>query len=208
MSPSSPSRSRWAWLTRSRWYRIAVRPAAHISLLLLTLGGFVAGAAFWGALNAGLEHVNSEAFCLSCHEMRDNVFQELQGTIHASNRSGVRATCVDCHVPHDWTLRIARKVQATGELWGKLFGFIDTREKFQARRWDLAQVEWARMKANNSAECRNCHSAEAMDFSRQKPRAAAIHQARLLTGQRTCIDCHKGIAHNLPRPKEEVEGNE
>jgi cytochrome c-type protein NapC len=103
---------------------------------------------------------------------------------------------------------VVRKVQATGELWGKLFGFISTREKSQARRLDLAEVEWARMQANNSAECRNCHSAAAMDFSRQKPRAAAIHQARLLTGQKTCIDCHKGIAHNLPRPPQEVEGKD
>jgi cytochrome c-type protein NapC len=32
----------------------------------------------------------------------------------------------------------------------------------------------------------------------QSPRAADIHQRYLLSGQRTCIDCHKGIAHELP----------
>jgi nitrate/TMAO reductase-like tetraheme cytochrome c subunit len=47
-----------------------------------------------------------------------------------------------------------------------------------------------------------------MDFSKQQPRAAAVHQARLLTGERTCIDCHKGIAHLLPKPAktDEIEG--
>ena len=54
------------------------------------------------------------------------------------------------------------------------------------------------MKANNSLECRNCHSAESMDITRQSPRAGNMHSAYLFTGERTCIDCHKGIAHRLP----------
>ena len=54
------------------------------------------------------------------------------------------------------------------------------------------------MKANDSLECRNCHSAVAMDLTRQTPRAAAIHTRYLLSGKATCIDCHKGIAHELP----------
>jgi cytochrome c-type protein NapC len=37
-----------------------------------------------------------------------------------------------------------------------------------------------------------------MDLTRQTQRAATIHTRYLLTGQRTCIDCHKGIAHDLP----------
>ena len=46
---------------------------------------------------------------------------------------------------------------ASKEVWGKLFGTINTREKFEAHRLTLAQHEWARLKANNSLECRNCH---------------------------------------------------
>jgi cytochrome c-type protein NapC len=130
--------------------------------------------------------------------MRDNVFQELQHTSHFSNRSGVRATCPDCHVPHDWTDKIARKMQASKEVWGKIFGTIDSRQKFQAHRLELAKNEWVRMKANDSLECRNCHSAAAMDFTKQTRRAAEIHAKFLVPGDKTCIDCHKGIAHELP----------
>ena len=54
------------------------------------------------------------------------------------------------------------------------------------------------MKANDSLECRNCHSARSMDITRQSPRAVEAHQRFLFTGQKTCIDCHKGIAHQLP----------
>ncbi|MCZ4282118.1 NapC/NirT family cytochrome c [Kiloniella laminariae] len=179
------------------WSR-ANRPAKHLSIGFLTIGGFVAGVMFWGGFNTALEVTNTEEFCVSCHEMGDNVFAELKTTIHYSNRSGVRASCPDCHVPHNWTDKIARKTQASKEVWGKLFGTIDTREKFQAERRRLAGHEWDRLKANNSLECRNCHSVESMDITVQSPRAATAHQTFLFTGEKTCIDCHKGIAHHLP----------
>ena len=174
------------------------RPSRYLSLGFLTLGGFVAGVFFWGGFNTVLEATNREAFCVGCHEMNTNVYEELKTTIHFSNRSGVRATCPDCHVPHEWTDKIARKMQASKEVWGKIFGTINTRDKFVAMRRELAEHEWARLKANNSLECRNCHSTESMDITKQGARAARVHQEFLFTGERTCIDCHRGIAHRLP----------
>jgi cytochrome c-type protein NapC len=164
------------------------RPSSVFSLGALVFAGFVAGIIFWGAFNTALELTNTEGFCTSCHEMRSNVFEELKPTVHYTNRSGVRAHCPDCHVPHNWTDKIARKMQASKEVWGWLFGTINTREKFLDHRLELAMHEWARMKANDSLECRNCHSARAVD----------AHQRFLFTAQKTCIDCHKGIAHRLP----------
>ena len=181
-----------------RYWSIITRPSAHFSLGFLVVGAFIAGIVFWGAFNTAMELTNTEPFCTGCHEMRDNVFPEWQRTIHYTNRSGVRAVCPDCHVPHNWTHKIARKMQASKEVWGKLFGTIDTREKFLDHRLELARHEWARMKANNSLECRNCHGYDYMDFTRQSPRAAYMHETYLGSGEKTCIDCHKGIAHRLP----------
>lgn len=180
------------------YWRTIRRPSKYFSLGLLSLGGFVAGIVFWGGFNTALELTNTESFCISCHEMRDNVYAELQTTVHYANASGVRASCPDCHVPHAWTDKVARKVQATKELWGTIFGVIDTPEEFEAHRLAMATREWSRLKANNSLECRNCHSSESMDISLQSARAAEAHETFLLTGEKTCIDCHKGIAHRLP----------
>jgi cytochrome c-type protein NapC len=180
------------------WWRIVSTPSKFYSLGFLTVGGFVAGITFWGGFNTAMEMTNTETFCTGCHEMRDNVFQELKPTIHYANRSGVRATCPDCHVPHQWTDKLARKMQASKEVWGKIFGTISTREKFMAKRLELAQHEWARLKANDSLECRNCHNFESMDFTRQSTRAQAQHSNALARKEKTCIDCHKGIAHRLP----------
>lgn len=181
------------------------KPSVHYSLGTLVVGGFIAGIIFWGGFNTALEMTNTEEFCVSCHEMENNVFEELKTTIHFSNRSGVRATCPDCHVPHKWTDKIARKMQASKEVWGKIFGTIDTREKFVAHRRQLAENEWRRLKANDSLECRNCHNFDYMDFTEQSERAAYQHSTSLASGDKTCIDCHKGIAHELPDMKG-VEG--
>ncbi len=181
-----------------RIWTVLRRPSAYFSLGFLTVGGFLAGIIFWGGFNTAMEFTNTERFCTGCHEMRDNVYAEMKRTIHFTNRSGVRAKCSDCHVPHNWTDKVARKMAASKEVWGKIFGTISTREKFQAKRLELAQREWHRFKANDSLECRNCHSEKAMDFTRQSKRAADAHQRFLVDGAKTCIDCHKGIAHELP----------
>ncbi|WP_440876401.1 cytochrome c3 family protein [Thalassotalea sp. PLHSN55] len=181
------------------------RPSGYYSLGALVIGGFISGIIFWGGFNTALEVTNTEEFCISCHEMENNVYEEMKTTIHFSNRSGVRATCPDCHVPHKWTDKIARKMQASKEVWGKIFGTIDTREKFLAHRKRLAQNEWTRLKANDSLECRNCHNFDYMDFTEQSSRASKQHSTSLASGDKTCIDCHKGIAHELPDMKG-VEG--
>jgi cytochrome c-type protein NapC len=158
---------------------------------------FALGVIFWGGFNTVLEWTNREAFCISCHEMKNNVYVEYRNTVHFQNRTGVRATCPDCHVPREWVPKIIRKVQASNELLHKALGSIDTPEKFNAKRLELAGHEWARMKANDSQECRNCHHFDSMDYAEQNRRSAAKHQEAVNQGQ-TCIDCHKGVAHTLP----------
>ena|SRR5215831_2166992 len=191
MSDDRTGWKRWipAWLMR-------VGPLA-------ALGLFAAGIIAWGGFNWAMELTNTEPFCTGCHEMRDNVFQEYRHTVHYSNRSGVRATCPDCHVPREWGPKIIRKIQASNELFHKALGSVDTPEKFQAKRHLLAEHEWARMRANNSQECRNCHNFGYMDLTEQGRRAAKAHPAAFGEGK-TCIDCHKGIAHQLPPIEQEI----
>ncbi|HRD93434.1 NapC/NirT family cytochrome c [Accumulibacter sp.] len=187
------------------WARLK-RPSIKYSLLTLLLVGFVSGVLFWGGFNTAMEATNTLEFCIGCHEMKDNVYQEYKKTIHYSNRTGVRAYCSDCHVPKDWTHKMMRKIQASRELYGKVMGTIDTPEKFEAKRLELASSEWARMKGSDSRECRNCHSFTAMDIEKQKQRASKMHKIGQEDKQ-TCIDCHKGIAHSKPKnmPEEEED---
>jgi cytochrome c-type protein NapC len=159
---------------------------------------FVLGIVFAGASGAILEWTNSEKFCIDCHEMK-TAHKEYQGTIHDTNRTGVRAVCVDCHLPKEFFPKIFHKIKATNDIWHTMLGSINTPEKYEAKRAELAQREWRRLKANDSQECRNCHKADSFSFDAQSSaRARKQHQEELLTRQKTCIDCHKGIAHTEP----------
>lgn len=178
----------WRWL----W-----SPSGRYGLGTLIILGAAIGVLFWGGFNWAMEMTNTESFCISCHEMERNVYREYRTTSHYQNRTGVRAVCTDCHVPKEWVHKVVRKIRASNELYHHFLGSIDTREKFEAKRIQLATNVWREMKQTDSRECRNCHNFTFMDYSLQEKRSADKHQAAITAGQ-TCIDCHKGVAHKLP----------
>jgi cytochrome c-type protein NapC len=179
----------WTWLAR---------PSARFSLGALLLAGIVAGMVLLMVADWSLHATSSEAFCRSCHEMEQTSYREYQTGPHDQNRSGVRATCPDCHVPHDLLPKIRRKIAASSEVFHHLTGQIDTVEAFEEHRREMAQSVWRAMKDTDSRECRSCHAFDRMDLARQSDRARDSHVKAETSGE-TCIDCHKGIAHRLPR---------
>jgi cytochrome c-type protein NapC len=184
-----------AW--RRAWNFLA-RPSAKFSLLAILAVGFVGGVLFWGGFHTAMEQTNTLEFCTGCHTMQDNSFAEYKETVHYANRTGVRAVCSDCHVPRDWAHKVAAKIGATSDLYHEFIGSVNTPEKFEARRMHMAQNQWDKMKASDSRECRNCHTFEAMSQEVQKKTVYDKHMAARKAGK-TCIDCHKGVAHHLPK---------
>ena len=202
MTDQSTSSDKKGWLRRL-WLLVS-RPSAAYALGTILIAGFLGGIIFWGGFNWSMEMTNTETFCITCHEMERNVYREYKLTPHYQNSSGVRATCPDCHVPKTWVHKIARKIQASNELYHHFLGSINTREKYEAKRLQLAGNVWRTMKRTDSRECRNCHNFDFMDFTLQEDRAAGRHQDAIDEGK-TCIDCHKGIAHDLPEGAFEKE---
>lgn len=195
MSQEGSGRGFWA-----RACEVLRRPSARYPLAALLLGGFVAGIAFSGGFNTAMEMTSTLGFCTSCHSMRDTVFEEYKASTHYKNEAGVRAICSDCHVPKDWFPKMKVKVLQSYDIWGELTGVIDTRGKFEAKRLEMAQAVWRDMRASDSRECRSCHSYEAMDLSKQEKSAQRRHgEEELRKSGKTCIDCHQGIAHQLPK---------
>jgi cytochrome c-type protein NapC len=161
------------------------------------MAAFFVGIGTLGASTIALRWTNTEEFCISCHEMRNNVYAEYKDTIHDSNRTGVRATCPDCHVPKTLGPLLVRKVKATFELWGKLTGKINTKEKFEKHRYTMALRVWTEMKENDSLECQNCHHIDNMNKKKQSEKAQARH-TKAKAEKITCIECHFAIAHKEP----------
>lgn len=181
---------------RSFWQRLKNPPSC--SLWQMILIGIVGGIGIWGALNTGMEWTNRTEFCISCHEMTIP-YEDLKKTIHYKNRAGVSVSCADCHVassknPIDYGRKLTMKLLAARDIIGHISGVVDTPEKFEAHRLEMAQRVWARMKETDSRECRNCHKFETMDKTKQKDRSVVKHEGAIEDGK-TCIDCHKGIVH-------------
>lgn len=169
--------------------------AKRFSLLALGLM-FVGGIAFVWAVDFGIKTTNTLEFCTSCHTMQTN-FEEYKESRHYRNTSGVQATCADCHVPKELGPKLVTKIVAAKDVYHEIMGTIDTPEKFEARRWHLANMVWKRMEANDSRECRTCHDYADMDLSEQSRSARSRHSAAQDRGQ-TCIECHKGVVHHEP----------
>jgi trimethylamine-N-oxide reductase cytochrome c-type subunit TorC len=180
-----------------RWLR-APHPRYAVGFVIVIAG--IGGIVFWGGFHTVLELTNTEAFCISCHEMRDTVYKEYTTSlpVHYKNASGVRASCPDCHVPKQWGPKIVRKIAASNELYHWALGTIATPEKFEANRLAMARRVWASMTETDSRECRNCHSKEAIDFHKMKKPEEAKRMEKGLKDGETCISCHKGIAHKMP----------
>jgi len=178
------------------------RPNSKFGLGAILIVGGIGGVIFWGGFNTFMEYTNTLEFCISCHEMESTVYQEYKKSVHYKNASGVRVICSDCHVPKEWTPKLVRKIKASNELFHKILGTINTREKFEAKRLELAEHVWASMKETDSRECRNCHSYEAMDFHKQTRRGGEKMEKAFKKGE-TCIECHKGVAHKLPEGYDE-----
>lgn len=176
------------WNSSRKWWLFGI----PVGGVLMFAGGII----FWGGFNTVMEVTNTTKFCAtSCHEMSQLVVPEWQRSVHYKNRSGVQAGCPDCHVPDPWADKMVRKLQASFEIWHKLLGTVNTKEKFEEHRLKMARRVWASMQKTDSRECRNCHQLRHMDPSVQ----LKMEHTFIKGTKRTCIDCHRGIAHQLPQ---------
>ena len=178
----------WLWRRPQRWFLLGIPAGALLA--------FVVGIGFTGSFIGGLKLAETDAFCTSCHEM-NTPFQEYTHSVHYSNVFGIQASCGNCHVPPSFFPGLLRHIQAYSEVWGHVTGELNTPAKYESHRAELAQKIWKELKANDSAECRSCHTPAAMAFAKQPPAAATAHQSLANSGM-TCIDCHTGVAHALP----------
>ncbi|WP_261389962.1 NapC/NirT family cytochrome c [Ferrimonas balearica] len=188
------------------WARLWRSPKARWRLGI-PLGGllfFVLGAVGTVGFNVVIHETSSDTFCVSCHGPSKFAAEEWPQHTHYNTASGVLVTCADCHVANEFVPKMWRKIRAMKEVYYQTLGTYDTREKFEAHRQEMAESVWAEMRETDSRECRSCHKVELMDFARQKKAAASMHQRMEKMGK-TCIDCHKFLAHDRPAKPQQGE---
>lgn len=187
---SEPKGSGPWWRVPRRWW-----------LLGIPLGGWlflVLGAVALVATAGVLEYTNRNEFCYGCHVGRDTVVEEYHDSIHFSNRSGVQASCADCHVPKELIPKLKVKIIAISDIYHQITGKINL-ENFESHRLRQAEHVWHELKETDSRTCRSCHNALFFDREEQPTRARTHHDPRRWEARgETCIDCHTGVAHKRP----------
>ena len=179
-----------------RWFGKVFFQPAPIAWSVIAGTFFIIGILFWGGLHTAMSWTDSVEFCVTCHSM-ETAYKEYKNSRHYQNVSGVRAICTDCHVPKPWHLYVQTKIKATKDVWGELIGVIDTKEKYETHRLDMAQSVWVEMERNDSITCRNCHAFKTMLIDDQRSGAKKQHPKAMTKGE-TCISCHKGLVHKMP----------
>lgn len=180
-----------------RFFRWLFSPSARLPVAVLLLIGLAVGATSVIGTQVMVHATGSVEFCGSaCHSMHTFTLPEYKESVHFSNRTGVRAGCSDCHIPHSYPAVLFYKAKAgIRDVYYEATGSIATKEKYEKERWRMANQVWAEFRENNSANCRTCH--DPLAFASQSNRAQRSHQ-KFFAGESTCIDCHQGVAHTAP----------
>lgn len=192
-------------------WKLVSTPSPKFALGSLLAVGFGTALVFSLLFHFGfMTATNSMEICISCHEM-EGVYEEYKESIHYRNRTGIQATCADCHVPQgkypvDYFNKFMAKARiGSKDIWNHLIGTYPTKADFEKARWHLAQNVIAEMRHNGSKECRHCHNFDNMKLDEQDKSAAKKHKKAMEKGDKSCIDCHTGIAHEEPKEPEDTE---
>jgi len=185
---------------RRTWRRLTT-PSARWSVLALLVLGAIIGFVATAGTQVMVAVTGTDHFCgTTCHSMQW-IAKEHQASVHQGNRTGVRAGCHDCHIPHDYPRLLFVKAKAgIKDAIGEMRGVISTEEKFKNERLKMAKHVWEDYKANNSEQCRYCHQWGPETLAKQQEFVRPMHQ-QVLEGKATCIDCHKGMGHIAPDEK-------
>ena len=167
--------------------------------------GAVAGVAAVAFTTSIVHTTSTPEFCAtSCHSM-EWAYDSYRRSVHFDNRSGVRATCGDCHVPYEsghpnviqyvagtlWTKALA----GGSDVFHELLGTISTQAKWEAQRPRLVEQAHAWMKRTDSVTCQGCHDLAAYagtgNFMAIEEHAGLLQPATV-----DCIGCHtRNVGH-------------
>jgi len=174
--------------------KIVLLKSTRLSIFALISIGVFAGVSAVIGFETGMSMTNTDEFCSGCHLQPGATTETYHLSSHYRNKTGVRPMCADCHVPVEFGNKMWRKIIASRELLSHLMGNIDSTEKYLLNVSHMRNKEIARMKANDSQECRNCHKVSQWLTELQTAKAQEFH-ASMMKNSKTCIDCHQGLTH-------------
>ena len=140
-----------------------------------------------------LEETSTDRFCDVCHEM-DPMAIAYQDDIHSGKgKTGVKARCVDCHLPHDNLAKYVYQKAMNGLMEGYVH-FFGEPEK----------IDWKANLKNREhyvfdKGCTSCHAnVEDNKLMSEQAQKMHAHYAELKGTDKElkCASCHVGVGHS------------
>lgn len=158
--------------------------------------GFVLGVVFLAACLLGMDRVvepfSEPQFCVKCHEMED-VHERWELSAHHTNPSGVKVTCISCHLPpkeNFVSFMCAKAWAGAKETCVHVFGEYDSES---ARQKALAALP--------NKRCIQCHGNLLGEPSSKAVRV--VHRMSLEQPDNrghACVICHDDLHGNPTEP--------
>ena len=162
-------------------------------ITLITLGAILAFVILpfisWLITDEGITATSDATFCVNCHSMAP--FEKAHtADIHGGrNAHGVRATCAQCHLPHDSSFNYLVTKARTGihDLWVENFGNPET-------------IDWEAKRAYREhyvydSGCVTCHT-DLQKATMATNKAFVAHRDYYLgIIDDQCVTCHENVGH-------------
>lgn len=143
-------------------------------------------------INAAMAPVSKSEYCGGrCHEM-NTAYQSWELSVHAANKLGIRAECIDCHLPpkDKFFRHLAAKIYAGGK---------DMYKHYRGEPYDAERARTKVLKHISDEGCLNCHDSLLTKPGSQAARKAHMEAINAPETTYRCVDCHEHIAHERQR---------
>lgn len=157
---------------------------AAVALLILVL--VVLPAAAWIIGSEAIAATSDAEYCSGCHTMQPFANSNADSTHGGDNDSGIKAECVDCHLPHNnsWNYLISKVRRGSYDIW------------YQAVH-DTSNIDWKakddfREEFLFDSGCLTCHD------NLEAATAGLLPHDNYFSNvtDSKCVTCHRGIGHS------------
>ena len=157
-----------------------------IFLTIAFVAGFVLPFLSWLVGEESFTATGNADFCVSCHSMEPFVAANADNSHGGNNDYGIKATCTDCHLPHDNSANYLYVKARTGihDMWVENFGNPEDID------W-LAKSEHREEFVYDSG-CMTCHS-ELEEATKDEEEHTKYFAGETTS---TCVTCHEEVGHS------------
>jgi cytochrome c-type protein NapC len=157
-----------------------------VLLVIAFMAGFVLPFLSWWVGEESFTATSNATFCVSCHSMEPFVKSNADTAHGGNNEYGIKASCTDCHLPHN---------NSANYLYVK--GLTGIRDILAETFKDTSKIDWAEVSEHRAdfvynSGCESCHAE--LEMATDDSRVHDRYFGDITDTQ--CVECHSEVGHS------------